>query len=63
MRTELVTIPTTTTPLDGAFYEPNGGMLGVRHVADHPRTPALVLLSAGRGGATSMKEGDRKSVV
>ena len=28
----------------------NGGMLGVRHVADHPRTPALVLLSAGRGG-------------
>jgi len=29
----------------------NGGMLGVRHVADHPRTPALVLLSAGRGGA------------
>ena len=24
----------------------NGGMLGVRHVADHPRTPALVLLSA-----------------
>lgn len=28
----------------------NGGMLGVRHVVDHPRTPALVLLSAGRGG-------------
>ncbi len=28
----------------------NGGMLGVRHVADHPETPALVLLSAGRGG-------------
>ena len=27
-----------------------GGMLGVRHVADHPDTPALVLLSAGRGG-------------
>ena len=27
-----------------------GGMLGVRHVADHPETPALVLLSAGRGG-------------
>src|SRR6476469_243749 len=24
----------------------NGGMLGVRHAADHPRTPALVLLSA-----------------
>ena len=29
----------------------NGGMLGVRHVVDHPRTAALVLLSAGRGGA------------
>jgi len=27
-----------------------GGMLGVRHVADHPDTPALILLSAGRGG-------------
>ena len=29
----------------------NGGMLSTRHVADHPNTPALVLLSAGRGGA------------
>jgi len=28
----------------------NGGMLGVRHVADHPETPALVLLSAHLGG-------------
>lgn len=28
----------------------NGGMLGVQHVVDHPKTPALVLLSAGRGG-------------
>jgi pimeloyl-ACP methyl ester carboxylesterase len=28
----------------------NGGMLGVQHVVDHPRTLALVLLSAGRGG-------------
>ncbi len=28
----------------------NGGTLAVRHVADHPRTPALVLLSAHRGG-------------
>jgi hypothetical protein len=25
MRTELVTIPTDTLPLDGAFYEPDGG--------------------------------------
>jgi pimeloyl-ACP methyl ester carboxylesterase len=35
----------------------NGGMLGVRHVVDHPRTRALVLLSAGRGGATSVRSG------
>ncbi len=28
----------------------NGGMLAVQHVADHPGTPALVLLSAHRGG-------------
>ncbi|TMH70952.1 MAG: alpha/beta hydrolase [Betaproteobacteria bacterium] len=28
----------------------NGGMLAVRHVADHPNTPALVLLSAHCGG-------------
>jgi pimeloyl-ACP methyl ester carboxylesterase len=28
----------------------NGGMLATRHVVDHPKTPALVLLSAGRGG-------------
>ena len=28
----------------------NGGMLATRHVCDHPQTPALVLLSAGRGG-------------
>jgi pimeloyl-ACP methyl ester carboxylesterase len=28
----------------------NGGMLAVRHVADHPKTPALALLSAHCGG-------------
>ncbi|MDA1001033.1 MAG: alpha/beta fold hydrolase, partial [bacterium] len=28
----------------------NGGLLSVRHVADHPDTPAMVLLSAHRGG-------------
>jgi pimeloyl-ACP methyl ester carboxylesterase len=28
----------------------NGGMLATRHIVDHPETPALVLLSAGRGG-------------
>jgi len=28
----------------------NGGLLAARHVADHPETPALVLLSAAGGG-------------
>jgi pimeloyl-ACP methyl ester carboxylesterase len=28
----------------------NGAVLAAQHVADHPRTPALVLLSAHRGG-------------
>lgn len=38
----------------------NGGMLGVQHVIDHPQTPALVLLSAGRGGAHSTSGGPEK---
>ncbi|MGH8913445.1 MAG: alpha/beta hydrolase, partial [Acidimicrobiia bacterium] len=33
----------------------NGGTLAVRHVADHPDTPALVLLSAHRGGRDLMR--------
>src|SRR5690349_1123620 len=28
----------------------NGGMLAVKHVANHPKTPAMVLLSAHGGG-------------
>jgi pimeloyl-ACP methyl ester carboxylesterase len=39
----------------------NGGMLGVGHVVDHPRTPALVLLSAGRGG-TRRASGGRENL-
>ena len=35
----------------------NGGMLGVRHAVDHPKTRALVLLSAGRGGPSSVQSG------
>jgi pimeloyl-ACP methyl ester carboxylesterase len=41
----------------------NGGMLGVRHVADHPQTPALVLLSAGRGGSTTVQQGARDGLM
>jgi len=35
----------------------NGGMLGTQHVVDHPHTPALVLLSAGRGGVRTVSGG------
>lgn len=35
----------------------NGGMLSTRHVIDYPHTPALVLLSAGRGGARQNTSG------
>ncbi|MEK7877292.1 MAG: alpha/beta hydrolase [Pseudomonadota bacterium] len=41
----------------------NGGMLGVRHVVDHPQTPALVLLSAGRGGKTSVEDGSASGLL
>jgi len=41
----------------------NGGMLGVRHVADYPQTPALVLLSAGRGGTTSVQHGSAAGLL
>ena len=33
----------------------NGGMLAVQHVADHPQTPALALLSAHTGGPGKSK--------
>ncbi len=33
----------------------NGGTLAVRHVADHPETPALVLLSAHAGGKNILR--------
>jgi len=37
-------------PAPAVIGHSNGGMLGTQHVIDHPQTPALVLLSAGRGG-------------
>jgi pimeloyl-ACP methyl ester carboxylesterase len=40
----------------------NGGMLATRHVVDHPRTPALVLLSAGRGGAQQHTAGGSENL-
>jgi len=136
MRTTLVTIPTDTTPLDGALYEPEGALRGtalifhgntmnfyvgaprflppaltrlglavlafnrrghdilgirasraaegaafqttreaiadnriaaellaVRHVADHPQTPALVLLSAHCGGKDLVARASRTGLL
>lgn len=40
----------------------NGGMLGVRHVADHRETPALVLLSTGRGGPRQDQSGGTENL-
>lgn len=40
----------------------NGGMLATRHVVDHPRTPALVLLSAGRGGTRQDTSGGSENL-
>jgi pimeloyl-ACP methyl ester carboxylesterase len=41
----------------------NGGMLATQHVVDHPHTPALVLLSAGRGGPSSVSLGGRAGLL
>lgn len=41
----------------------NGGMLAVRHVADHPATPALVLLSAHAGGKDQVRQSSRTGLL
>jgi pimeloyl-ACP methyl ester carboxylesterase len=41
----------------------NGGTLAVRHVADHPRTPALVLLSAHCGGRDMVARASRAGLL
>ena len=41
----------------------NGGMLAVRHVADHPETPALVLLSAHGGGRDIVQRGAQSGLM
>jgi pimeloyl-ACP methyl ester carboxylesterase len=41
----------------------NGGMLAVPHVADHPQTPALVLLSAHGGGKDIVQRGARSGLM
>lgn len=41
----------------------NGGMLAVRHVVDHPETPALVLLSAHCGGKGLVARASRTGLL
>ena len=41
----------------------NGGMLAVRHTADHPDTPALILMSAHRGGKTMIERASRNGLM
>lgn len=41
----------------------NGGLLAVRHAADHPQTPALALLSAAGGGLNSTRLNSRVGLM
>ena len=41
----------------------NGGMLAVKHVADHPETPAMVLLSAHGGGTGGIERSSRAGLM
>jgi pimeloyl-ACP methyl ester carboxylesterase len=41
----------------------NGGMLGVKHVSDHPQTPAMVLLSAHGGGRAGLLRTSRAGLL
>lgn len=41
----------------------NGGTLAVQHAADHPRTPALVLLSAHCGGKDMVPRASRAGLL
>ena len=41
----------------------NGGLLAVQHVADHPRTPALVLLSAHMGGKNILERTSKAGLM
>ena len=39
-----------------------GGMLSTQHVVNHPSTPALILLSAGRGGISQDTSGGKEKL-
>lgn len=46
-----------------AIGHSNGGMLAVQHVADHPRTPALGLLSAHCGGTRMVPLASKRGLL
>src|SRR3954447_25862554 len=50
-------------PLPVIIGHSNGGMLAVQHVADHPDTPALVLLSAHTGGTRQVENASRAGLM
>jgi pimeloyl-ACP methyl ester carboxylesterase len=41
----------------------NGGMLAVKHVSDHPETPAMVLMSAHGGGRDGVQRTSRAGML
>ena len=41
----------------------NGGMLAIKHVSDHPETPAMVLLSAHGGGRDGVQRTSRAGML
>jgi pimeloyl-ACP methyl ester carboxylesterase len=50
-------------PAPAVIGHSNGGMLAVQHIADHPGTPALVLLSAHLGGKNIMERTSRAGLM
>lgn len=41
----------------------HGGLLAARHAADHPQTPALILLSPARGGVEATRIDSRRGLL
>jgi pimeloyl-ACP methyl ester carboxylesterase len=50
-------------PAPAVIGHSNGGMLAVQHVADHPETPALVLLSAHLGGRNILERTSKAGLM
>jgi pimeloyl-ACP methyl ester carboxylesterase len=50
-------------PAPAVIGHSNGGMLAVQHVADHPETPALVLLSAHLGGKNILERTSKAGLM